>query len=290
MATARVNPMKLDVVLLTKNSLKPCLFKCLESIYRNVPVNKLIVVDGGSTDGTLELVRKYPNVEVIEDPHGSRATARQKGIEAVETDWHVHVDSDVILCEEWFKKAWENVADDVGAVWGVAVPNEKHYYNAAYAMAKLYHTTVKDLMVRQMRSERYMMHDTLIRTSTVRDIRIPPDLHTWKDDFIGKHIIKKGYDFRKVKEPFCLHNITPVQRTSGYFTTGYLLKVYHYDRLNRVFRRTLTSIPKSIWILAGDWRFSGFQIELHQQRVHLSRLARSLSLLVFCGWVSRKLN
>ncbi len=177
MANARVNPMKLDVVLLTKNSLKPCLSECVESIYRNVPVNRLLVVDGGSTDGTLELASKIP------ERQNHRGFAWHKGKRAAEGNrrrgngWHIHVDSDVILCEDWFKKAWENVADDVGAVWGVAVPNEKHYYNATYAMSKLYHISVKDLMVRQMRSERCMMHDTLIRTSTVRDIKIPPNLH-----------------------------------------------------------------------------------------------------------------
>ena len=46
--------MKIDVVLLTKNSIKPCLKECVESIFANLPVNRLIVVDGGSTDGTLE--------------------------------------------------------------------------------------------------------------------------------------------------------------------------------------------------------------------------------------------
>jgi len=240
--------MKLDVVLLTKNSLKPCLFECVESIYRNVPVNRLIVVDGGSTDGTLELVKKYPNVEIIEDSHGTRASARQKGIDAVETEWHIHVDSDVILCEDWFKKAWRNVADDVGAVWGVAVPNEKHYYNAVYAMSKYYHTSVKNLMVRQMRSERYMTHDTLIRTSTVKGIKIPPNLQIYEDDYIGQHIKRKGYRFLKVPEPYCLHNPTPVGRAESYVTTGYLLRVFHYGRFRQVLRRAVLAAPKSAWI------------------------------------------
>jgi len=53
--------------LLTKNSLKPCLRECLNSIYSNVPVNRLLVVDGGSIDGTLDVVNEYPNVEVIYD-------------------------------------------------------------------------------------------------------------------------------------------------------------------------------------------------------------------------------
>lgn len=266
--------MKLDVVLLTKNSLKPCLSECLDSIYRNIPVNTLIVVDGGSSDGTLELVRKYPSVKVVSDPNGTRASARQKGIAAVETEWHLQVDSDVILCEDWFSKAWKNVAEDVGAVWGVAVPNEKHYYNATYAMSKLYHTSVKELMVRQMRSERYMMHDTLLRTSIVRDIKIPRDLHIWEDDYIGKHIVGKGYRFLKVVEPYCLHNATPNERTQGYVTTGYLLKTYHYGRLSQVIRWMLTSIPKSAWIYMVTRDFQA------------SKTNFISNVLIFKGWLS----
>jgi glycosyltransferase involved in cell wall biosynthesis len=266
--------MKLDVVLLTKNSLKPCLFECVESIYRNVPVNRLIVVDGGSTDGTLELVKRYPRVEIIEDSHGTRATARQKGIDAVETEWHVHVDSDVILCEDWFTKAWGNVADDVGAVWGVAIPNEKHYFNATYAMSKLYRISVKDLMVKQMRSERCMMHDTLIRTATVKDLKIPPNLHMWEDDYIGRHIIRKGYRFLKVTEPYCLHNVTPNERTQSYVTTGYIMKTYHYGRLSQVLRWVVLAIPKSAWIYVVTRDFQA------------SKTNFISNVLVFKGWLA----
>lgn len=274
MANVHVNTMKLDVVLLTKNSLKPCLSDCVESIYRNVPVNRLLVVDGGSVDGTLELLQKYPDVKIIEDLHGTRASARQKGIDAVVTDWHIHVDSDVILCEDWFRKAWKNIADDVGAVWGVAVPNEKHYYNATYAMSRLYRISVKDLMVRQMRSERCMMHDTLIRTSTVKDIKIPPNLHIYEDDYIGKHIIQKGYRFLKVTEPFCLHNVTPSERTQGYVTTGYLLKTYHYGHFSQVLRWVLLAIPKSAWIFIVTRDFQA------------SKTNFISNVLVFKGWLA----
>ncbi|MDR2719264.1 MAG: glycosyltransferase family 2 protein, partial [Nitrososphaerota archaeon] len=120
-----MNQLKVDVVLLTKNSLKPCLRECVDSIYSNVPVSSLIVVDGGSTDGTLELLQTYPNVKIVSDVMGNRATARQKGIEAVETLWHVHVDSDVILCPDWFMRVWRRVEVDVGAVWGAALPIDR---------------------------------------------------------------------------------------------------------------------------------------------------------------------
>lgn len=101
--------MKVDVVLLTKNSLKPCLGDCVHSIYKNVPLNRLIVVDGGSTDGTIEYLKKFPNVVIIDDSKGCRATARQIGIDMVETDWFLFVDSDVILSRNWFNEAWKKL-------------------------------------------------------------------------------------------------------------------------------------------------------------------------------------
>ena len=73
---------KVDVVFLTKNSMKPCLKECLDAVYANVPVGRLLVIDGGSTDGTLDVVKTYANCVVIDDVGGNRATARQKGIEA----------------------------------------------------------------------------------------------------------------------------------------------------------------------------------------------------------------
>ena len=72
--------LRVDVVLLTKNSLKPCLLECVKSIYENVPVNRLIVIDGGSTDGTIEFLEKMRDVEIIDDSGGNRATARQNGL------------------------------------------------------------------------------------------------------------------------------------------------------------------------------------------------------------------
>jgi glycosyltransferase involved in cell wall biosynthesis len=51
-------PMQVDVLLLTKNS-DNLLVKCLNSIYRNVPVKTLIVIDGFSTDNTLKILEKF---------------------------------------------------------------------------------------------------------------------------------------------------------------------------------------------------------------------------------------
>lgn len=266
--------MKVDVVLLTKNSLQPCLKECVESIYRNVPVNRLIVVDGGSSDGTLELLQKYVGVEFIQDVNGTRATARQKGIEAVRTEWHMHVDSDVVLSDGWFRNAWMLVDDKVGAVWGAAIPADEHFFNIDYAMSKLYRKSIKELLVKQMRSQRCMMHDTLIRTAAVKGIKIPRNLHIWEDEYIGRYIMKKGFRFLKVVAPYCLHYLTPNERFSGFITTGYLMRKYKLWRSSQFVRRLLMALPKAVWIFVVTHDFQA-------SRIHLLS-----HVLLFKGWLS----
>lgn len=188
----------IDVVLLTKDS-ERILARCVESIYRNIPVAQLIVVDGYSKDKTLKILedfnRKYHNIKIIMD-RGTRATARQKGIENVTAEWFMFVDSDVVLCQDWYKKAQQYLQPDVGAIWGIEVwstiSNPK--------TMRLFLTTTRRIF-----EVRGGTHDTLIRTSLVRDIKIPPDLHVFEDAFIKDWITSKGYRVVACYSPFCIH-------------------------------------------------------------------------------------
>ena len=187
-----------DVVVLTKNSEKD-LAKCLASIYRNVPVNRLIVVDGYSVDGTLDILQqfneKYHNVKVIPD-RGTRATARQKGIENVETEWFIFVDADVVLCKNWYLKAIKHIDSNVGAVWGIEVWSTIENQ----AMLKMFLW-----ITRKIFELRGGTHDTLIRTDLVRDIKIPKNLHVFEDAYIKNWITAKGYAVIACYNPYCIH-------------------------------------------------------------------------------------
>jgi glycosyltransferase involved in cell wall biosynthesis len=187
-----------DVVLLTKNSDR-ALKKCVESVYRTVPVNQLIVVDGYSTDKTLPIMKefdeKYRNVKIIFDK-GNRATARQRGIAAVETEWFIFVDSDVILCKDWYKKAQKFVNHGVGAVWGTEVWST---IRTATTLKLFLEITRKIFEIRGG------THDTLIKTELVRDIKIPTKLHVYEDAYIKDWIEHKGYLVIPCYDPFCIH-------------------------------------------------------------------------------------
>ena len=194
----------IDVVVLTKNS-EHLLDKCLASIYENVPVKNLIMVDGFSTDRTMKIVNKYNethgNIKVLK-VNGSRARAREEGLRQVSTDWFMFVDSDVILSRDWFRKAEKNVNGNVGAVWGVnidLIPNMKDK-----RVLKL-----QSIIARQCFGLRGGMHDTLIRREAVEGIRIPKQLHAYEDAYIINWIKKNGYRTVIGDDVYCLHFKSP---------------------------------------------------------------------------------
>jgi glycosyltransferase involved in cell wall biosynthesis len=195
---------QVDVVLLTKNS-EHMLSKCLTSIYQNVPMKSLIVIDGFSTDRTLQILnqfnKKYGNISVFQ-MECSRAKARTEGIRRVGTDWFMFVDSDVVICKDWYKKAQADLASGVGAVWGLnidVIPNVKDK-----RILKL-----QSLIARQCFYLRGGMHDTLILRKAVEGIRIPEQLHAYEDAFIVQWIEKQGYKVSVGSDIYCLHYKPP---------------------------------------------------------------------------------
>ena len=189
---------KVDVVVLTKNSQEQ-LERCLNAVYRNTPINRLIVVDGYSKDRTLEIVRKFDkkhhNVLLIQDK-GWRGKARQIGIEKVETEWFMFVDSDAELCNNWFEKAKAFITPEVGAVWGIEVWSVIKNPRILRLFLQI------TMSIFQTRGG---THDLLVRRDVVKDIKIPPDLHSFEDAFIKEWINKKGYRVIATYNPYCIH-------------------------------------------------------------------------------------
>jgi len=195
---------QIDVVLLTKNS-EYLLTKCLTSIYQNVPVHTLIVIDGYSTDCTFEILekfnKKYNNIKIIMTK-GTRAQARETGIQHVTTEFFAFIDSDIILCKDWFKKASSEVQEDVGAVWGInidVIPNVK----------RKWFLLLESMIARQGFRLRGGTHDTLIRKKALERLHIPSELHAFEDAYIIHWIKKQGYKAVVGSNIYCLHYKPP---------------------------------------------------------------------------------
>jgi glycosyltransferase involved in cell wall biosynthesis len=195
-----VEPMvePIDVAVLTMNSAAK-LRECLESVYLNVPVNRLIVVDGYSTDATKSIIeafqRQYGNVIFIQEK-GTRATARQTAIKLAKTEWFMFVDSDVVLSRNWFAEAEKLVDEHVGAIWGIEIWSVLK----GKKILSLFERVTLNIF-----KWRGGTHDMLVRRKTVEDIEIPFQLHTYEDAYIKSWIGKKGFKVLGVYEPYCIH-------------------------------------------------------------------------------------
>lgn len=188
----------IDVAILTMNS-EHMLKACINSVYENVPVKNLVIVDGFSTDATVEIVKdfqeKYGNVVFFQEK-GTRGSARQTAIQLVKSDWFMFVDSDVILSPNWFAEAEKLVKDNVGAVWGIEI------WSVLRGMKIL---SLFERVTLKIFEKRGGTHDLLVRRKTVEDIKIPFRLHTYEDGYIKDWIERKGCKVIGVYEPYCIH-------------------------------------------------------------------------------------
>lgn len=60
----------------------------------------IVVIDSGSTDGTLDILAKNPRVRVVQRPFDTFADQCNFGIDQVTTPWVLSLDADYVLTEE----------------------------------------------------------------------------------------------------------------------------------------------------------------------------------------------
>jgi glycosyltransferase involved in cell wall biosynthesis len=99
----------LSVVVPVRNA-ETLIADCLDSIVRSEP-REIIVVDGLSTDRTLDIVRSYP-VRVLTDEGRGLPEARTLGAQASRSRWIAFVDADVVLPEGALAQLLQEFVDD----------------------------------------------------------------------------------------------------------------------------------------------------------------------------------
>ncbi len=103
---------KLSVVIITKNAADK-IRNCMESIKW---VDEIVIVDGHSTDGTVEIAKEYTD-KVIDSEFDGFGNERNKGAEAASGDWILQLDADEVVTDA-FKARLERLlgGEDSGCV------------------------------------------------------------------------------------------------------------------------------------------------------------------------------
>ena len=113
--------MRLSIITPTLNRAH-FLGQAIESVLaQNDPDVEHIVVDGMSTDGTVELLARYPHLRVIREPDTGLYDALNKGLRAATGDMIGWLNSDDLFPPEAFRRVREAAAESaIEAVYGRA--------------------------------------------------------------------------------------------------------------------------------------------------------------------------
>ena len=110
--------LKISVVIPAYNE-SARIHRSIQSVLRQTqPVNEIIVVDDGSTDGTADIVAQYADqVTCIRQTNQGLAAARNTGIKQATNDWIAFLDAD----DEWLpghiENAWKLLSQYPDIVW-----------------------------------------------------------------------------------------------------------------------------------------------------------------------------
>jgi glycosyltransferase involved in cell wall biosynthesis len=120
---------KISVVTITLNR-REFLEKAIQSVLNQGYDNfEHIVVDGGSTDGTVEMLRNYPHLRWLSEPDDGQANAMNKGIAMTSGDIFAWLNSDDTYPAGTFEKVAAYAASlprDTAMIYGTCRLVDRH--------------------------------------------------------------------------------------------------------------------------------------------------------------------
>lgn len=183
-----------DVLMLTLDA-EFYLEKSLFSIYKEIPLNRLMVCDGGSKDNTVKILQKFPRVEIFVKPE-IRTTG--KGLEflfsKVQTEWFILMDSDLELDEGWYSKMLE-YSNSYDVIENGKRINAYHFYREQRSK------------IQEKQRALDMCH--LLKKESVANYHCDDD-YMWRyTDILLRQIIEKdGFKYGKANNTYHVHNET----------------------------------------------------------------------------------
>ena len=209
MRSSRGADLGIDVTVATLNNART-IGRCLEAIRENVPMSRLIIVDGGSRDGTIELATKYGAQVVYE--RGLLGRVRCVQAQQCETEWVAYFDSDVYVYKAW----WPEVSSYIG------MPNVGMVVGFAEAgIAKLpEYDAFLNYRARKFGTEAFS--NTLVRRRLVLECESAlMGVHAGEDSVVARHIEQRGYRVVTIPKKLCFHDPSIVEaHVHAYFRSG----------------------------------------------------------------------
>jgi len=184
----------IDVLMLTLDAAS-FLDRCLISLYREIPVRRLLVCDGGSKDCTIDILKKYPRVQTFIRPD-IRTTGKATDFlfSQLETEWFVLIDADVELPPGWYDEMCKH--------------KDRYDFMESSGRTLAYHF-YRDFPITRDANSRAYDFCFLGRKEAIKNYSCDDD-YIWRmiDFYLRQQIEKSGYRYGKVPTTYRIHHET----------------------------------------------------------------------------------
>ena len=184
----------IDVIMLTLDA-EDFLEKTLFSIYKEIPVKRLIVCDGGSKDNTIKILERFSRTVVFIKPEiRTTGKALEFLFSKIETKWFLLIDSDIILEENWYSKMLE-YSDKYDVLENGNRINAYHFYREQLSKIK--------------EDQRSLDMCHLVKKDSIKNYHCDDDfMWRYTDILLRQFVEKNGYKYGKVNATYHIHNET----------------------------------------------------------------------------------
>jgi glycosyltransferase involved in cell wall biosynthesis len=97
------------------------------------PPDEVVIVDGGSTDGTVDVLRATGGVTAIEEPGANIARGRNVAVRAATHGLIAVSDADCVLAPEWLERILEPLEEGADVSMGIYRPLTRTFFEACAA-------------------------------------------------------------------------------------------------------------------------------------------------------------
>ena len=107
--------------------------KCIQSI-KKCGIKKIIVIDGGSTDNTLEIISKFKDVKCIKVNKKGLAFQRMLGVKKSKTEFTALIDADMRPTKRSFQKMLNDLVKNnyAGVEAFIISDRSENYFEKSY--------------------------------------------------------------------------------------------------------------------------------------------------------------
>jgi glycosyltransferase involved in cell wall biosynthesis len=141
-----MNQEKISFIIPAKNE-ESTIRLCLEAILNEmIDGDQLIVVDNGSTDKTIGIVKSFPNIHFLDRPDASVGRLRNEGARIANGEVLGFIDADCVIGQGWRDKVIHALRNPNVAVTGAkcSLPEKPHWIEKVwYSQRKRYSGEVK---------------------------------------------------------------------------------------------------------------------------------------------------